>query len=99
MLFSSFIFIFAFLPLALLGFYTLQAMKQYTLAKVFLIGTSLFFYGYFKVEYVFILIASVLVNFYLARLILANGGGGIYKGKMYIKAKVNVKGEKINIMK
>jgi len=76
MLFSSYIFILAFLPISLLGFYTLRAMKCYSLAKVFLIGASVFFYGYFKVEYIFILIFSMLVNFSLAHFILKATGGG-----------------------
>ena len=70
MLFSSFAFIFAFLPLTLLGFYALKSLGHFQFAKVFLILASLFFYGYFKVEYIFILIFSVLINFTLANLIL-----------------------------
>ena len=70
MLFSSFAFIFAFLPLTLLGFYALKSLGYFQFAKVFLMLASLFFYGYFKVEYIFILIFSVLINFTLANLIL-----------------------------
>lgn len=43
MLFSSFTFIFAFLPLTLVGFYILKALQYYTSAKIFLILASLFF--------------------------------------------------------
>ena len=77
MLFSSPIFLFIFLPLSLLGFYVLKALHQYTFAKIFLIGASIVFYGYFKVQYVFILIASVIFNFTLASLILQVTGGGV----------------------
>ena len=70
MLFSSFAFVFAFLPITLLGFYALKSLGYFQSAKVFLILASLFFYGYFKVEYIFILIFSVLINFTLANLIL-----------------------------
>ena len=70
MLFSFFAFIFAFLPLTLLGFYVLKSLGYFQFAKVFLILASLFFYGYFKVEYIVILIFSVLINFALANLIL-----------------------------
>ena len=70
MLFSSFAFIFAFLPITLLGFYALKSLGYFQSAKVFLILASLFFYGYFKVEYIFILIFSVLINFTLANIIL-----------------------------
>lgn len=80
MLFSSFAFILAFLPLTLLGFYALKSLGYFQCAKVFLILASLFFYGYFKVEYIVILIFSVLINFTLANLILRQmvkkeGGG------------------------
>ncbi|EPO1958326.1 MBOAT family O-acyltransferase [Campylobacter jejuni] len=70
MLFSSFTFIFAFLPLTLVGFYILKALQYYTSAKIFLILASLFFYAYFKIDYIFILTFSTLVNFFLANLIL-----------------------------
>ncbi|WP_246023090.1 hypothetical protein [Campylobacter estrildidarum] len=80
MLFSSYVFIFAFLPIALTGFYILKAYKFYTSSKVFLILASLFFYAYFKVEYIFILAFSTIVNYFLASWILRkdNGGGGVY---------------------
>ncbi|HEG0496236.1 TPA: MBOAT family protein [Campylobacter jejuni] len=70
MLFSSFIFIFAFLPLTLVGFYILKALKLYTSAKIFLILASLYFYAYFKIEYIFILALSTFINFIIANLIL-----------------------------
>lgn len=77
MLFSTELFIFAFLPLVLLGFYCLKAYKYYQGAKIFLIIASLFFYGFWKVDYIFILIFSLLVNFTLANIILkANRRGG-----------------------
>lgn len=76
MLFSSLEFVFIFLPLVLAGFYFLKSLHYYTSAKIFLIIASLFFYAYFKVEYIFILALSILVNFILANLILKNRGGG-----------------------
>lgn len=79
MLFSSFIFIFIFLPLTLLGFYVLKALQYYTSAKIFLILASLFFYAYFKIDYIFILTFSILTNFFLANLILKKENrGGVY---------------------
>ena len=77
MLFSSFAFIFAFLPCVWIIFHILKyiSIKQDSLlflhlAKVFLVLSSLFFYGYFKIEYVPILISSILINFIIARKIL-----------------------------
>ena len=107
MVFSSLLFIFAFLPVVWVGFHLLKSeqfakicdkfcakfhpfIKPYTLAKLFLIAASLFFYAFWKLAYLPILLASILVNFYLAKRILSvnfssfasqnalaqNGGGG-----------------------
>lgn len=63
MLFNSYIFIFIFLPLTLLGYFLLNHFERYNLAKIFLIGMSLLFYGYFKVYYLLIIVSSVVVNY------------------------------------
>ena len=62
MLFNSYIFIFAFLPLCLLGFYCLKSRSQ-TMAKIWLTGFSLWFYGYFNPIYLLIMVFSILFNF------------------------------------
>ena len=62
MLFNSYIFIFLFFPLCLLGFYGLRKVNS-TWAKVWLIGFSLWFYGYFNIRYLCIMIFSILLNF------------------------------------
>lgn len=69
MLFNSYIFIIFFLPAALGGFYILKTSKKYSLAKVFLVCMSLWFYGYFNTFYLFIITGSVLVNYAIYRLI------------------------------
>ena len=69
MLFNSYIFIFIFLPLALLGWYGLNRIKKYETAKVFLTGMSLWFYGYFNTYYLFIIIASILINYFISYLL------------------------------
>lgn len=69
MLFNSYIFIFIFLPAALIGWYLLNRMKKYEAAKVFLAGMSLWFYGYFNVYYLLIIVFSILVNYILSFLI------------------------------
>lgn len=62
MLFNSVIFIVLFLPLALLGWFLLQRLKCAAWARIFLIGMSLWFYGYYNVYYLWILVASILFN-------------------------------------
>lgn len=65
MLFNSYIFIFLFLPLVLAGYYGLNHFKQYKLGMAWLIGMSMWFYGYNSIHYLFILIISILLNYLL----------------------------------
>lgn len=69
MLFNSYIFIFIFLPAVLLGWYGLNKLKKYELAKVFLTGMSLWFYAYFNTYYLFIIIGSILANYLISYLL------------------------------
>lgn len=59
MVFSSIIFLFCFLPFVLVIYYLLD--KRYR--NVFLTGSSLFFYFCGEKRYVFIIIASILLNY------------------------------------
>lgn len=68
MLFNSLLFITLFLPLTLFGWYGLQRLENPTYAKVFLVGMSLWFYGYFNYYYLAILVSSVVVNFGCSKL-------------------------------
>ena len=69
MLFNSYIFVFIFLPLVLLGWYGLNRFGKHKTAKIFLIGMSLWFYGYFNVYYLFIIVASILINYFISYLL------------------------------
>ncbi len=66
MLFSSHIFIFLFLPLALIGFYQIRN-RQHQL--VFLFLSSIVFYSYWSFKYVFLLLFTVVFDFYIAKAI------------------------------
>lgn len=63
MLFNSYIFVFIFFPICLLGYYGLLHWKQQKLAQLFLTGMSLWFYGYFQMNYLLIMLVSILVNY------------------------------------
>nr|WP_236096470.1 hypothetical protein [Helicobacter sp. MIT 11-5569] len=80
MIFSSYVFIFGFLPIMLLGFYGLRFFEKNFLAKLFLVFGSLFFYAFWEVKYLGLLLLSILVNYGIATLILRNSatnvGGG-----------------------
>ncbi len=69
MLFNSYIFIFIFLPIALIGWYGLNRIKKYKLACLFLSGMSLWFYAYFNVRYLAIILCSICLNFLLSFLL------------------------------
>lgn len=65
MLFNSYIFIFLFFPLVLIGYYGLNYLKQYKLALGYVTCMSLWFYGYNSIEYLIMLVLSILVNYIL----------------------------------
>ena len=65
MLFSSWQFIFVFLPIAVAGFFAIPARSQVA-RKWWLLLVSLFFYGYWKVEYVPLLLFSIGFNYAVA---------------------------------
>ena len=63
MLFNSYIFIFLFMPLCIIGYFLLNKSKNYKLGLGFLLGMSLWFYGYFNPSYLLIIISSVVLNY------------------------------------
>ena len=69
MLFNSYEFIFIFLPITLVCFFILIRLHLLTAAKVWLLMTSLFFYGYRKITYLPLLLISVVVNYYFGKYI------------------------------
>jgi len=67
MLFNSPIFIFVFLPLVVLIYALLNRGADKTLAKTFMVAASLFFYSYWNPIYLPLILASILVNFFIGR--------------------------------
>ena len=61
MVFSSVIFLFAFLPITLLGYYLIRK----DLRNAFLLLMSLLFYAAGEPKFVFIIMASIVVNYFL----------------------------------
>ncbi|NOQ49373.1 MAG: hypothetical protein GQ553_01720 [Nitrosomonadaceae bacterium] len=62
MLFNSYVFIFLFLPVVLLGFFWLSRVSQ-VYAAGWLALASLFFYGYWNLAYVGLLLSSIVCNY------------------------------------
>ena len=70
MLFNSYVFVFAFLPVSLAGFFVLATMGR-QLARIWLIAVSLVFYGWWNPDFLPLLGVSILGNFLISRLLLA----------------------------
>lgn len=70
MVFSSYIFVLAFLPCVLVGYYLLSRLHNPYPQRIFLVLSSLFFYGYFEPKYLTIILGSIAVNFAVASLSL-----------------------------
>lgn len=77
MLFNSYIFIFLFFPLCLIGLYLLEKRGMAKAAKGWLVLFSLWFYGYFNLWYLAIMAGSILANFVFGRLLLRSPKRGI----------------------
>lgn len=69
MLFNSYPFIFVFLPITLIGFFTLTKYRLIKVAIAWLASASLVFYAYWNVAYVTVLIASIVFNHQLGKFI------------------------------
>jgi D-alanyl-lipoteichoic acid acyltransferase DltB (MBOAT superfamily) len=70
MLFNSYEFIFLFLPLTLIVFHLIGKQKHHKIAIAWLVGASLFFYGWWNPAYLGLILFSILFNY----------GVGIYLG-------------------
>ena len=71
MLFNSYLFIFLFLPITLLVFFSIGSRGHHRIAIAWLIGASLFFYGWWNPAYLGLILASILFN-YAVGVALAN---------------------------
>ena len=67
MLFNSYEFLFAFLPLALAGFFFAHKVISRDAAIVWLVLISLFYYGWWNAAYLSLILASMAVNFAVGR--------------------------------
>jgi len=69
MLFNSFEFLFCFLPAVLFLFHFAHSRYSDVAAIKVLVCASLFFYGWWQPIYLLLLLSSIVLNFYLAKLI------------------------------
>ncbi len=66
MLFNSYVFLFAFLPPVVLGFYLLGERAGVDTAKAWLCVASLVFYGWWNPAFLLLLVASIAFNYVLS---------------------------------
>ena len=86
MLFNSYEFIYIFLPVTLVIFFTL-ANHNKNFASLLLVISSLIFYGCLSVKFLPLLIISVIVNYFVSVRISASGFSWNWPGKKYSSAK------------
>lgn len=73
MLFNSYIFITLFLPITLIVYYIIGGQERHRIAISWLVGASLFFYGWWNPSYLGLIVASILFN-YAVGISLGNHG-------------------------
>jgi alginate O-acetyltransferase complex protein AlgI len=71
MLFSSYVFIFLFLPVTAGGYALLGLLRSRTASLLWLIGCSLFFYGYWNPRYVPLIVGATAINYVVGAFWLA----------------------------
>jgi alginate O-acetyltransferase complex protein AlgI len=76
MLFNSSDFLFGFLPACLVGFYVLTKINR-QLAEIFLLISSLVFYGWYNFQNVPLLVGSIVLNYYLGNQIRSRVDQGL----------------------
>jgi D-alanyl-lipoteichoic acid acyltransferase DltB (MBOAT superfamily) len=72
MLFNSYIFIFAFLPIVLAGYLALRRLSSPLWPIGWLVCASLVYYAWWKPAFVLLLLFSISVNFAFGKLLLSN---------------------------
>jgi alginate O-acetyltransferase complex protein AlgI len=70
MLFNSLVYLYLFLPIVVIGYLIASRFLSVRVKNVWLVGASLFFYGFWNPLYVPLLIGSIVVNFFLGTVLL-----------------------------
>lgn len=70
MLFNSYTFLLAYLPLTLAGYLLLNRLRLTTAASAWLLAASLFFYAWWDVAYLPLILGSILLNYTVGNLLV-----------------------------
>jgi len=84
MFFNSIQFIFIFLPIALIVYFSLNKLRLLKLATGWLVGVSLFFYSYWNIKYLPLILASIMFNYLIGQTLLSNEKIKISKNTLLI---------------
>lgn len=90
MLFNSYLFIFLFLPICLCGYFALNHFRQYSAGQLFLLVMSLWFYGYYNIRYLFVILASISINYCVYLLIARFRQRKLCKGILAFGVAANI---------
>lgn len=85
MLFNSYIFVFLFLPVSLAGYYLTLNKIGAKAAKIWLAAMSLWFYGSFRTEYLFLLLGSVVWSYAFGRWVNSRQGSDSGQQQNFVK--------------
>ena len=66
MVFSTYLFIFVFLPIVLIGYYALSKLSNRIFQRLYLIAASLIFYGYSNINHLALIVLSIIINYTIA---------------------------------
>ncbi len=67
MIFNSYLFILAFLPITVIGYYQLNKRYNTRISSIYLIGMSFIFCGYFNISSLIMLLVSIICNYGLTQ--------------------------------
>ncbi len=84
MLFNSYSFIFLFLPFTFYFYYLLGRLGKNRIAIGWLVGASLFFYGWWNPIYLYLIITSIIINFFVGSVIIKNENSANKRGKSFL---------------
>jgi alginate O-acetyltransferase complex protein AlgI len=69
LLFNSYVFLLIYLPIVFIVYYSLLALKNKNIAKIFFVIANLYFYSYWNIKYLPIIVASIAINFTMATIL------------------------------
>jgi alginate O-acetyltransferase complex protein AlgI len=90
MLFNSFEFIFAFLPVIFIGYFILSKMQLLQATKIWLVASSLVFYSWWNIAYLPLLLASLFFNYFVGSALGKENFKWSRKGILVIGIIINV---------